>query len=326
MFGDSLSDSGYQNLLPYKQGWPDIPDTATPKSATFTTPGGKVWGEHLESLLGRVVSTNNTNKIPTTSTASGNLSGNNYAAGGATTTCTGITVSASGNIIYSPPPIGPLRTGETCPDPSIQQYNQIDNYLTSNSNQADPTAIYILWGGANNIFIAQASTPSEVAQKTISAAKDMTHDVEYLYQHGARKFIILNLPNLGLAPGETNNGQIDVNESAQTIAEVYNTTLNSELATIQSNYPEIQYQIIDTFNLLNDIVQNFEITSFNVKYTFVNTKQSACSFSPATSAISCIPASQKLQGYVFEDGVHPATAAHKIISDYIYTAIEKLAE
>ena len=154
----------------------------------------------------------------------------------------------------------------------------------------------------------------------------MAHDVEYLYQHGARKFIILNLPNLGLAPGETNNGQIDVNESAQTIAEVYNTTLNSELATIQSNYPEIQYQIIDTFNLLNDIVQNFEITSFNVKYTFVNTKQSACSFSPATSAISCIPSSQKLQGYVFADGVHPATVAHKIISDYIYTAIEKLAE
>ncbi|MDA0910188.1 MAG: SGNH/GDSL hydrolase family protein [Proteobacteria bacterium] len=326
IFGDSLSDSGYQNLLQATPGWPNIPDTSTPKLPTFTTPGGKVWGQHLESILGRNVNTNNTNKLPVTLTASGTLSGNNYAAGGATTTCTGITASDSGNIIYSPPPIGPLRTGESCPDPTIQQYNQIDNYLASNSNQANPNAIYILWGGANNIFIAQASTPSEVAQKTISAAKDISHDVYYLYQHGARKFIILNLPNLGLAPSETNNGQIDVNESAQAIATVYNTTLNSELAIIKSNSPDIQYQTIDTFNVLNEIVQNSEIKSLGITYTFNNTKQSACTFSSTTSAISCIPENEKLQGYVFEDGVHPTSEMHKIISNYIYTAIEKLEQ
>ncbi len=39
----------------------------------------------------------------------GFLLGNDYAAGGATTTCTGIGLSKDSVDYYTPPPIGPLR-------------------------------------------------------------------------------------------------------------------------------------------------------------------------------------------------------------------------
>ncbi|MBK2124207.1 SGNH/GDSL hydrolase family protein [Fangia hongkongensis] len=324
IFGDSLSDGGYQDLLYkiYSDQWPKIPNTNTPKAPTFTTPGGMPWSEALATYLGEAIQVNNTNPVPSTMTSTKEKKGNNYAAGGATTTCTGITSTnpLNGELIYSPPPIGPSRSGEKCQDANIESYNQIDNYLSGHNHVADSSAIYILWGGANNILKAQGS-PNTLPEVAINAAKDIAYDVEYLYQKGARKFIILNLPNLGLTPSATENGKNPENKALSSIAELYNTTLQSALGALKLS--GLSYQYIDTYTLLSNIVADKSITSFGKEYTFTNVTSAACA-KLTDSAINCIPETSKLTGYVFEDGVHPTTTVHQIIRNYVYQAIENL--
>ncbi len=320
IFGDSLSDGGYQDLLQGQAGWPKIPNTNTPKAPTFTTPGGVPWSEALAIYLGEAIQVNNTNPVLGTVTSSKEGIGNNYAAGGATTTCTGITSSLNGKLIYSPPPIGPSRSGEKCQDANIENYNQIDTYLSGHNHVADSNAIYILWGGANNILKAK-SAPNTLPEVAINAAKDIAYDVEYLYQKGARKFIILNLPNLGLTPSATENGQQPENKALSSIAELYNTTLQSVLGALKLS--GLSYQYIDTYTLLSNIVADKSITSFGKEYTFTNVTSAACA-KLTDSAINCIPETNKLTGYVFEDGVHPTATVHQVIRNYVYQAIENL--
>ena len=147
-----MSDSGYaNNFHNIEKSWPLIPKTKIIKQATYTSPdsGNTVWPQFL-------INKSEANNILTPKENIGKsvkpiLSGNNYSAGGATTVCKGLGKKGE----YTPPPIGPLRSGESClkSEQDLQSYNQIDSYLKQHNNRANPSTVYIIWGGANNAFI-----------------------------------------------------------------------------------------------------------------------------------------------------------------------------
>ncbi|MFZ9035770.1 MAG: SGNH/GDSL hydrolase family protein [Francisellaceae bacterium] len=336
IFGDSLSDGGYQDNLIATSGWPTIPDTSTLKSPTFTTPieGGGVWAGYLDDYSGSTIKINNTDPVISSSTTSGNLDGSNYAAGGATTTCTGITSSSSGTVIYSPPPIGPQRADATaCADSSIQNHNQIDNYLNTNGDKANADSIYIIWGGANNLFKGQAlgEDESQLQQTMIDAAKDIAYDVDYLYDKGGRKFIVLNLPNIGATPSVTEDGGSPDSDSAlaaTALSELYNSTLITELDSLSASLDGINIKQIDSFTLLDRIISDKNYSVLGADFGFDNTTQMACTYNAddMPSAINCIPDDGKLSGYLFEDGVHPTTEMHEALAYTIFKEIEQLEQ
>lgn len=402
VFGDSLSDAGVQdqlaalvkglhtflpNVLP---AWPTVPGTSTDKSTTYTTPGGNVWVTDLAKLVGAsstMALPDNTHYMQpikvaypvwhmminqllnlfalSIDTESKSLAGNNYAQGGATTTCAGIglvlpqamlTVLGQlnpqlvppGNVpLYMPSPIGPIpqvsgHPAYSCPKATdanlqpvydqLENYNQIDSYLNQNKGVADPEKVYILWGGANNLFLEVAKKPTPtaaaVAQVMTQAAGDIAYDVQYLAAHGAKKFVVLFLPNIGLTPLAIAANQQSALEKASV---AYNTALNNMLGALQKQDPSIKIVPIDVFNLMNDMVANYEISALGQNYQFDDTTTPACKQAPVTqdnplaaltnSALLCTPQADNKK-HLFEDTVHPTAETHQVIAAKIAKAME----
>ena len=396
VFGDSLSDAGVQDQLAALvkglhvfshslPAWPKVPGTSTDKSTTYTTPGGNVWVTDLAKLVGASSATalpNNSHYMQpikvaypvwyaqinpvlqallkvSLDTESKGLAGNNYAQGGATTTCAGIGLvldkslfsayAPPGNVpLYMPSPIGPIPqvNGEpaySCPKAQspneslqpvydqLENYNQIDSYLSQQKlKHADPDKVYILWGGANNLFleVEKHPTAAEAAQVMTQAAGDIAYDVQYLAAHGAKKFVVLFLPNIGLTPLAIAANQQSALEKASV---AYNTALNNMLGALQKQNPSIKIVPVDVFNLMNDMVANYEISALGKNYQFDDVTTPACKQEEVTeenpltaltnSALLCTPQADNKK-HIFEDTVHPTAETHQVIAAKIAKAME----
>jgi outer membrane lipase/esterase len=169
VFGDSLSDNG--NAFIGTGG-------ATPAPPLYTTgrftdgpdtipPGtaGGIWHEVLSGLLGEPVA------LPFLA------GGTNFAIGGA-------------KILPGDPLI-----------PSLGQ--QIGIALSATGGIADPNALYVIWGGANDLYGAvetPGATPADVAATETAMVNALATDISLLSAAGARNFLWLNLPQLATTP------------------------------------------------------------------------------------------------------------------------------
>src|SRR5215471_15328387 len=146
VFGDSLSDNG--NAFIGTGGAIPAPPLYTvgrftdgDDNSPAGTPGG-IWHEVLSGLLGEPVST------PFLA------GGTNFAVGGA-------------KILPGDPII-----------PSLQQ--QVAIALAGSGGVADPNALYILWGGSNDLYgavEAPGATPASVAATETAAIQSLAADV-----------------------------------------------------------------------------------------------------------------------------------------------------
>ncbi len=374
VFGDSLSDAGVQDELAsfvnkfhkiypavVPMVWPTIPNTSDNKEATYTTPGGHVWATVLGNLVGQSPALSKPNNInymyparyrwPALRTESATLNGNNYAQGGATTTCEGIGVKILKVPLYIPAPIGPIPTVDgtvhgkplySCPQDQfvpagIEKYNQIDSYLSQNGNNADPDKVYILWGGANNLFLEIQKYPNptkteaaEIVQAMMQAEGDISYDVKYLAKHGATKFVVLLLPDIGLTPLATKFMTVSLRSSVEKVVLDFDRQLRIDMISLQKKHSDIKIVTIDVFNLMVEMVEYKEMSALGKTYSFGNVVKTACTQNPPSkknpfaaltnSAIFCTP--QVDQTYLFEDTVHPTAETHQLIAAKIAKAME----
>ena len=169
IFGDSLSDSGaYEGNADAAGG------------QRFTTDPGLVWVENLGLIWGVPVTANNPNNLNT------DPDGNNYAQGGAQ--------------VSSPIGIGSTPSPQNA-DPII---DQLQTYLGGHTT-ADSNALYIVWGGANDIFfnaqLAAAGTPpDEITSNLFTSALELKGVIQTLAQHGAQVILMPLLPDIGQSP------------------------------------------------------------------------------------------------------------------------------
>ena len=198
IFGDSLSDNGnaYIGTLGNPPG-PVPPDytvfppfsptglgrfTDGPDTSPSTTMPGLIWNEVLAGMLG--VSPAEPSLLPPPN------SGTNFAIGGAQVLAT------------VPTPFGPI--------PSLQA--QVGEYLAGTGDHADPNALYILWGGANDLYNAvetAGETPAQIAATEAAmvclpsvsgCTASLPDDIAALAAAGAKDFLWLNLPQLATTP------------------------------------------------------------------------------------------------------------------------------
>ena len=179
VFGDSLSDNGNAFIAtggttPAPPNYTTVPGglgrfTDGPDTTPAGTPGG-LWHEVLAGLLGEPVAA--PFLLP---------GGTNYAVGGA---------QVLHDVPASPQPI-----------PSLQ--SQVGLYLTSVGGHADPNALYILWGGANDLYSAvetPGETASQIAGIEIQMIASLGSDIGALAAAGAKDFLWLDLPQLATTP------------------------------------------------------------------------------------------------------------------------------
>jgi outer membrane lipase/esterase len=231
-------------------------------------------------------------------TAPSNTGGTNFAQGGARVA----------------QPAGPSLTPPGAAERPVS--TQIREYLTANGGRADPNALYSMWAGANDIFFnlgavqAGLITPAQLSTAISTAATDMVTQVATLKAAGARYVIVYTIPNIGITPQFT--GPL-----ASTVTQLtagYNLGLFVGLKAAG-----VEVIPVDTFTLLNEIRADF------ARYGFTNVTTPAC-LPVGSSSLTCSPANYAAANanntYLFADGVHPSSAAHKILGDFVVAMIE----
>lgn len=144
------------------------------------------------------------------------------------------------------------------------------------SGPADPNALYVVWGGANDY---------ELGGSAAVAAHNIDTIVAALEGAGAQHILVPGLPDLGLTPEFLGNA------GATQFTNQFNTALQAGLSGNAIYF--------DTFGVLNSIVANPSA------YGFTNTN-TAC----LTATGLCSNPNQ----YLFWDDIHPTTAADAILA------------
>ena len=246
--------------------------------ARFTTNPGTVTVQNIATFFGQ-------NLTPSTT------GGTDFAFGGA-----GILNNSPGT-----PPGVPLMPA------------QLQMYLSASNGQANPNALYMVWGGANDIFfnaymtsIGQI-TPQTAQMNVILAAQAEGGMLGTLKAAGAKYIMVFNLPNIGITPDATAQGPAA--EAALTgLSITFNSTLS---AAIQQVNPGINVIPINVYALVNEVLA--DPSSFG----FTNVTVPACT---TASSLTCTPSTlvspNAPQTYFFADGVHPTTAAHAMLAQY----------
>ncbi|MGL5083014.1 MAG: SGNH/GDSL hydrolase family protein [Microcoleaceae cyanobacterium] len=277
VFGDSISDPG--NLFNLTGG--AIPDNPLFFEGRFSN--GLTWVEQLTPQLGLSPS-------PFVGVAP-SPDGVNFAFGGAT--------SGSLNIVNLLVPDFPA------PLPGLQQ--QLEAFiqpLLATGTSANPDALYILWAGGNDYAIAGETDPS-------IPVDNLENAIQSLYDVGARKFLTVNLPDLG----ETPLGQFGNSEGLNTLAEFHNTGLEASIGNLNQSLSEIDIALVDVntvFDAIIDNPANFNLT--NVTDSWLDAVASCLS-------IGCAELPNPDE-YLFFDLLHPTATGHIIIADVALTVVQ----
>lgn len=310
VFGDSLSDAGNISLATHPSIQPPL---------EFTTNPGSVTVQNVAAGLG----------LPLSASLVG---GTDYAWGGA-----GVLNNSPGT-----PASVPTATA------------QIGGYLAA--GPVDSRALYSVWGGANDIFYAAtaagaqaaaaqliaantAGLPPAVAQAVAAqinaqvaaaagvsslltaeqaqanvglAAQQEVKLIGQLQSAGAKNILVFNLPNIGITPQAAAQGAA-AQASLTGLSALFNAQLNSGVGTLGRGIIPI-----NVYGLVGEVVANPSA------YGFTNVTTPACG--AGSSSVQCGPAGSGLpytyaagtnETYLFADGVHPTTAGHALLGQYV---------
>jgi len=275
VFGDSLSDTGnVANLTEAKYGVRVPGPAADYTDGRFTdgddtVPAAQkyfgVWIEQFAAML------------PSKPIIQNSLDGGtDYAYGFATT--------GSGTGVF---------TFGTSDSLSVNVNNigqQITDYLAICPVISDKT-LFVVWGGAIDVLYATA--PDDA----IKAAINQAVNIQRLIDAGATRFIIPNLPPLGLVPRL--NGSPTTSVPATEASVVYNQFLASALAVLRdfNRGKHLRLVQLDVFALFNQIVA-------------APSKYSLADVNTSSQGIHAVDPDT----YLFWDDLHPTTRGHNILA------------
>jgi outer membrane lipase/esterase len=221
VFGDSLSDIGNIYAVTSALGVP------TPGAPYYKGrySNGQLWVEHVAGIYG----------ITLKPSLDG---GTDWAFAGAETT-TDRSIPIAGNISAKIPS---LKT-------------QVTSYLLTVLGRADPKALYVIWGGANDIFdtTSPSTLPSSFASATVGLVK-------LLKSAGAKNFLIPNIPDLGVTPEAAEAGDA----AAETaLTEALNAALTNALASssLKSGITIYRLPVFRSIDVLVESATHFNFTN-----------------------------------------------------------------
>ena len=273
-FGDSLTDTGNvlkatSTLRNYTFGLVPKHPTAPYEAGRFTN--GPVWAEHVAARLGR-----------SGDAAPGGMSmgvfgevggpGNNFAVGGARTDESG----ALGFLDILMP------TGMS---------RQVDFYLNRAGGAADPNGLYFFLGAGNDLRdAARISDPTQRMLAAQTAGAHIAYSVRDLYLAGARNFVLINSPDIGLIPETISDG---LSEAGTDAALQFNNWLGLCGDYLRYVVPDFSLEYFDLFGLHHDLITEYGLDAVR-----------PCKSTPETCETA-----------LFFDSVHPTARVHEIFGN-----------
>jgi phospholipase/lecithinase/hemolysin len=216
---------------------------------------------------------------------------------------TQVTPSLAGGNDYA---FGGATTGGTVP-PGVT-FQTLDFLARQGTRGADPEALYIVYGGGNDVRNELTST---LAPETLAAAatENVRQAVTNLALAGAEYIMVPNLSDLALTP-ESIAGGPEMMNRATTLSAAFNTALTGVLAGLEAAYP-IDLIPLDVRSLFNSVVGN------PAQYGLTNVDTPCFTGAVDRPGTVCTNPDE----YFFWDSVHPTTVAHRIFGDYALAAL-----
>jgi phospholipase/lecithinase/hemolysin len=185
---------------------------------------------------------------------------------------------------------------------------QVLQYLADVGGKENPDAEYVVWIGGEDVrgaLQALATDPSGTQSGLIlqAAISAIQNNLLLLYERaGARKFLVPNLPDLGLAPAVVLQGAT-VQYYATDLTQQFNAALEQLLSSLQASL-------------------NVQIARFDVFALHHEVDAAPASFGLSDVLDACIRLNTTVQPYcanpgkyLFWDGIHPTVAGHRIIAE-----------
>ena len=179
---------------------------------------------------------------------------------------------------------------------------QVLPYLASVSNVPDDTLITV-WAGSNDLLNLLADPTQDATEVITNAVSNIATSLTLLLMAGADDVVVINLPDLGLVPSVTSLGDPTAVAAANAISVAFNDALAVTLLQLESAF-QVDLVEIDSFQILGDVVS--DPSSFG----FTNAVDAA--LDQNTGAVDPSEAT-----FLFWDGVHPTTRAHRVIAGLV---------
>lgn len=171
---------------------------------------------------------------------------------------------------------------------------QVQSWLKTHPTISDQM-LFVLWAGANDYL--QGTREVTLPVNNIVAA------VTALIQAKATRILVANLPDLGELPATDRTAQ---SPALTTLTQAHNQTLRRSLKRLQQQHPDLQLATLDANQLYRAAITN------PAQFGLRNVKE------------SCLVGAQVCPDpdrFLFWDGIHPTTAAHRILGETAFTAL-----
>ena len=167
---------------------------------------------------------------------------------------------------------------------------QVQTFV-QNQPKIDPQSLFVIWAGSND-YLFSTATPT-------ASIENINQSMQSLLRTGAKRFLIANLPDLGKLPSTRS---IEASQRLTNIAIAYNQALKTALDQLQK--PELTIAQLDVFRIYQSAIANPQ------QFGFTNVTN------------SCLGSSANCDRFLFWDGIHPTTAAHKVLGDLAFEQVK----
>ncbi|HEY9302062.1 SGNH/GDSL hydrolase family protein [Microcoleus sp. MON1_C1] len=173
---------------------------------------------------------------------------------------------------------------------------QVESW-TKSQKQANPHALYVLWAGANDYLqgVNNANLPVENVARAIASLAGV----------GAKNILLANLPDLGQLPATrtgANSGRLTA------LTQAHNQGLRRTLKVLSQQHSNLKIATLDANALYREAITS------PAKYGLTNVT-SACL---SGGGVCGSP-----DRFLFWDGIHPTTAAHRILGEAASAVVQE---
>ncbi|MCU0548083.1 MAG: SGNH/GDSL hydrolase family protein [Leptolyngbya sp. Prado105] len=184
---------------------------------------------------------------------------------------------------------GGATTGEVGMNQVPGVLAQVETFL-KNQPQIQPQSLFVVWAGSND-YLFSTETPN-------ASIQNLTQSLQLLLDQGAKRLLVANLPDLGNLPATRGK------QNAQSLTEfaiAYNQALKTTIEKFRK--PGLAIAELDVFGIYRTAINDPN------RYGFTN----------VTNA--CLETATNCDRFLFWDGIHPTTTAHKVLGDFAFKQV-----
>ncbi len=170
--------------------------------------------------------------------------------------------------------------------------------------------------------VGALETPEQAQAAVGAAAQQELKLLGQMHGAGAKYVVVFNLPDIGLTPSAAAQGPAGV-QALSGLSMIYNGVLDGGLNTLSDQ--GLNIVPVNVYGLFNEVIAD------PAAFGFTNVTVPACltgsdTHTAGLTSVQCGPegsgapytyAPGTENTYLFADGVHPTTAAHKMLAQYV---------